>query len=103
MISLQLLKSSNGCNWSAARRYYHCVGEKQWEYAAWLAQQADGPSEGLPEWRKALYTAAEEDRKNCAEAYRDKPVDAHALQQAEQAAEAYLQQQPGRRQIAGAG
>ena len=86
----------------AVRRYYHCVGEKQWEYASWLAQQAGGPAEGLPEWRKALYSAAEEDRKTCAEAYRDKPMDPQALQQAEQAAQAYLQQHAGRRQVAAA-
>ena len=76
-------------------RYHHCIGDKQWEYAAWLSQQAGCLPAGLPAWRKALYSAAEEDRRNHAEAYRDMPIDAAALQQAEQAAAAFVQQQAG--------
>ena len=74
-------------------RYYHCVGDGQWEYAAWLSQQAGSNSAGLPAWRQKLYSAAEQDRREHAEAYRDMPIDPVALQQAEQAAAAFVQQQ----------
>jgi len=67
-------------------RYTHQLGDKQWEYKDWIAEQC-GPDVAKTEhWRRKMYEATGQNKREFPDRYRDVWRDDDLVSQAKQAA-----------------
>lgn len=70
-------------------RYTHQLGDKQWEYKDWIAEQC-GPDVAKTEhWRRKMYEATGQNKREFPDRYRDVWRDDDLVAQAKQAASKY--------------
>lgn len=67
-------------------RYFHRLGEEQWAFNAWLAEQIGPREPQLPGWRAEMHKAGQINIRERPDAYRDTWRDAATLESGEAAA-----------------
>ncbi len=52
-------------------RYTHQLGEKQWEYKDWIAEQCGSDEPKTEQWRRKMYEATGQNKREFPDRYRD--------------------------------
>ena len=52
-------------------RYSHRLGEQQWDYNAWLGEQIGPDQAPLPDWRRQMHKAGQQNIRERPDSYRD--------------------------------
>ena len=52
-------------------RYTHQLGDKQWEYKDWLAEQCGPDVPKTEQWRRKMYEATGQNKREFPDRYRD--------------------------------
>ena len=65
-------------------RYTHQLGDKQWEYKDWIAEQCGPDAPKTEEWRRLMYEATGNNKREFPDKYRDVWRDEHLVEAAKQ-------------------